>query len=417
MKRVLLMFMCLILVAGCEKKVEPEKKEETKPVSVQLEDVEVELGTELLNTKGIISVINGELVTEEEKVETSVLGVQKVKIVAKNEAGEEKEFEYNVKVVDKTAPVITYKKKLTTTEGKKFNLLSGVSAKDNSLEKVTVKVEGDYDFDKAGTYKLYYVCKDSSGNTAKEEFSLVVKEKPVEQPVEPKQEEKKEEQPKEEEAPKKEETKKTTTSGYNPNGTDASLNGTKTSKGYTITVKNGITYIDGIMIANKTYSLPKSYAPGGLTSATKAAMNEMIAAAKKDGVSLYVASGFRSWTTQNNLWQKRAKNYGKAFADSGTARGGYSEHQTGLAADICGSGSGCISPEYHNSKGAKWMTANAYKYGLVLRYPKGKENLTGYKYESWHFRYVGKDLAKKLYNNGNWITLEEYFGITSKYAD
>jgi D-alanyl-D-alanine carboxypeptidase len=61
------------------------------------------------------------------------------------------------------------------------------------------------------------------------------------------------------------------------------------------------------------------------------------------------------------------------------------------------------------------MAANAYKYGLILRYPNGKAGITGYKYESWHFRYVGKDLAKKLYNGGNWITLEEHFGITSKY--
>ena len=85
MKKVLLMAMCLLLVAGCEKKQENEVKEEPKQVSVQLEDIEVELGEELLNTKGIISVSDGEVVTPEAKVETSVLGEQKIKIVAKNE--------------------------------------------------------------------------------------------------------------------------------------------------------------------------------------------------------------------------------------------------------------------------------------------------------------------------------------------
>ena len=414
MKKILLVLSGFLLITGCGKKEETKEVEEPKvpEAIVELENKEVEINEELINTSGIVKTENCDVITTEEKVDTSVLGETAVSIKVKDLNGVEKEYTYKVNVKDSKAPTISYKEKLTVTEGTKIDLLKNVSAKDNSLEKIKVTVEGKYDFNKVGTYKLQYVAKDSSGNETKKDFSLVVKAKPVvvekkEEPVSNNNET----------GNKTTEKKPTSTSGYNPNGTDPSLNGTKTSKGYTITVKNGITYIDGIMIANKTYSLPKSYAPGGLTGATKTAANEMIAAAKKDGVSLYVASGFRSWDTQNNLWQKRAKNYGKDFADSGTARGGYSEHQTGLAFDMCGSGNGCISSEYHNSKGAKWMATNAYKYGLILRYPKGKEGKTGYKYESWHFRYVGKDLAAKLYNNGNWITLEEYFGITSKYAD
>ena len=70
-----------------------------------------------------------------------------------------------------------------------------------------------------------------------------------------------------------------------------------------------------------------------------------------------------------------------------------------------------------NDKEAIWLKNNCWKYGFILRYPKGKDDITGYIYEPWHLRYVGKELAKKVYNNGNWLTLEEYFGITSKYAD
>ncbi len=405
MKKLLIILTSLLLIVGCGKKESTEVVDDFVDATCELQDQEIEINEELLNTKAVVNIEHGTLVTEESKIDTTVLGEQEITIIVKNEKDEEKEFTYKVNVVDTTKPTITAKDKLTTTEGIKINLTKNVSVKDNSKEKIDVKVEGKYDFNKEGTYKLQYVAEDSSGNKTIKDFSLVVKEKPV-------VEEKKE--------TTTTTTKKTTTSsssGYNPNGTPSSFNGKKTSKGYTIVVKGGITYIDGIMIANKTYSLPKSYSPGGLTGATKKAANEMIAAAKKDGVSLYVASGFRSFTTQNNLWQNRAKKYGKAFADSGTARGGYSEHQTGLAFDMCGSGSGCISSEYHNSKGAKWMAANAYKYGLILRYPNGKAGITGYKYESWHFRYVGKDLAKKLYNGGNWITLEEHFGITSKYAE
>ena len=73
--------------------------------------------------------------------------------------------------------------------------------------------------------------------------------------------------------------------------------------------------------------------------------------------------------------------------------------------------------KFEDTEQYKWLNENAYKYGFIIRYPKNKNNETGYKYESWHLRYVGKDLAKKLYNDGDWVTLEEYFGITSKYED
>ncbi|MBQ4030267.1 MAG: D-alanyl-D-alanine carboxypeptidase family protein [Bacilli bacterium] len=400
MKKLLIMIMCLTLIAGCGKKEttkekEPEKEEKVQ-ISVELEDVEVEVNGEVTNTQGVINVLNGEIVSQEEKVDTSVLGEKIVTIIARDLDGEEKEFSYKVKVVDTTPPVITYKESLSTTAGTKIDLLKNVSAKDNSGEKIKVTVEGKYDFEKTGTYKLQYVAKDSSGNETKKDFTLTVKEKPVQKDPEP----------------AKPSSGTNTSSGtvYRTEGTDPSLNGTKTSKGYTITVKNGITYIDGIMIANKTYAVPASLKPGGLTSDASSAFNKMKTAAKNDGVSISVVSGYRSYDTQKNLWTKRKNKYGIDFADGGTARPGHSEHQTGLGMDI-----NMVDDAFENTAAFKWLQNNAYKYGFILRYPKGKTNETGYKYESWHFRYVGVDLATKLYNNGDWITLENHFGITSKY--
>ena len=101
---------------------------------------------------------------------------------------------------------------------------------------------------------------------------------------------------------------------------------------------------------------------------------------------------------------------GKQEADTYSARPGHSEHQTGLAFDL-----NTIDDSFANTAEGKWINDNCYRYGLILRYPKGKEEITGYQYESWHLRYVGKELAQKLYNNGNWMTLEEHFNITSKY--
>lgn len=183
-----------------------------------------------------------------------------------------------------------------------------------------------------------------------------------------------------------------------------------TSKGFKIEVKDGITYIDGILVANKTYSLPSTYNPGGLTNETTKAFDEMKADAAAVGLNIYVVSGFRSYETQNNLYNRYVARDGKTAADTYSARPGHSEHQTGLAFDL-----NDVSDNFENTAEAKWLNNNAYKYGFILRYPKGKTNETGYIYESWHFRYVGKDLAAKLYNNGDWTTLESYFGITSEY--
>ena len=134
-------------------------------------------------------------------------------------------------------------------------------------------------------------------------------------------------------------------------------------------------------------------------------------AAKKDGVSLKVISGFRSYNTQKYLYNNYVKADGKSAADRYSARPGHSEHQTGLAADI-----NKISYTWGDTKEGKWLNDNCYKYGFVIRYTKDGESKTGYKFEPWHIRYLGVDVAKKLYNNGNWITLEEYLGITSKYS-
>lgn len=183
---------------------------------------------------------------------------------------------------------------------------------------------------------------------------------------------------------------------------------------------DGVTYIDGIMIVNKTYSLPETFsAPNAsgygycltcLTDETLNAFNEMKADAQSIGLNLYISSGYRSYSYQETLYNNYVSQDGKEEADTYSARPGHSEHQTGLAFDL-----NTIDDSFAYTEEGKWVKDNCYKYGLILRYPKGKEKETGYQYESWHLRYVGKDLAQKLYNNGNWITLEEHFNITSEY--
>lgn len=352
------------------------------------EKIEVPLNSKLTNLDNITNLKNGQIITDEKTIDTSKIGEQKINISIKNKLGKVKEYHYTVNVYDDEKPSIIFSKELTIEEGQNIDLLKDVKVEDNSQEKITPSVEGNYDINEPGKYQLYYVAKDSSDNEAKEEFTLIVKEK------------------------KKETTSNDTIS--NPQETKTFT----TSKGFKGVIKDGITYIDGYLIVNKTYSLPSSYGTS-LTSTTKNAFNKMQAAAKLDGINIYIASGFRSYQTQNRLYNNYVALDGKAKADTYSARPGHSEHQSGLAFDICSHDldgqNACINSNFDNTDQAKWLAQNAYKYGFILRYPKGRTNETGYKYESWHFRYVGTDLSTKLYNNGDWLTMENYFGITSEY--
>lgn len=345
-------------------------------------NIKVSINEEIYNTDYIKFINNGKIITKKEKIDTTKVGDQVIKIKVKDFFNREKEYSYNLNVYDNTPPSITFKKEHTTNYNKKIDLLKDVKAVDNSNEIIAVSIEGTYNIKKPGTYKLYYVAKDSTGNETKEEFTLKVKKKATK--------------------------KTTTTTSQTQTYKDTTFT---TSKGFSGYTKNGLTYINGILIANKTYSLPSTYQPGGITTATKNAFNEMQAAAKLDNINLVIKSGYRSYKTQKNTYNYYVKRDGTKKADTYSARPGHSEHQTGMAIDL-----NIVNDTFHNTKEAKWLSNNCYKYGFILRYPSGKTNETGYKYESWHFRYVGVDLATKLYNNGNWITLESYFGITSQYS-
>lgn len=210
----------------------------------------------------------------------------------------------------------------------------------------------------------------------------------------------------------------------------------KSSKSYDIYTIDGVTYVEGYLIANKSYPLPEDFIPKNTkstpTDLSKVCNNcinvqaydafeDMKADAAAVGLKLWNQSGFRSYKVQGNLYnnyitreQSKGLSYNaaKAEADTYSARPGYSEHQSGECFDLNNAGR-----NFNGTKEALWVAQNASKYGFILRYPEGKTNETGYIYESWHLRYVGEELASKLYNNGDWITMEAYFGLESKYAE
>ena len=180
-----------------------------------------------------------------------------------------------------------------------------------------------------------------------------------------------------------------------------------TEKAHTFQQINGLTYIDGILIANKSYSLPSTYDPG-MDATTIKQFSILANDAAKEGLNIYLSSGYRSYLYQQGIYNNYVSWYGKAKADTFSARAGHSEHQTGLAIDV-----NSIDDSFAGTPEAIWLENHAHEYGFIIRYPKGKENITGYKYEPWHIRYLGVEKATDVYNSG--LTLEEYLGIDSYY--
>ena len=179
----------------------------------------------------------------------------------------------------------------------------------------------------------------------------------------------------------------------------------KTSISRTVYVINQIenTYIKGILLVNKTYHLASNYNPG-INKEAYQALLRLQNDASALGYSLPLLSGFRSYQDQNYLYNSYVRKDGEAKANTYSAKPGQSEHQTGLAFDV-----GVISDNFGNTPSGKWLAENAHRYGFIIRYLKGKESITGYKYEPWHIRYINEKVATEIYNQG--ITLEEYLGV------
>ncbi|AUM65333.1 peptidase M15 [Brevibacillus laterosporus] len=179
------------------------------------------------------------------------------------------------------------------------------------------------------------------------------------------------------------------------------------------------------VLVNKQYKLPDSYKPQDLVypdvpflfqekiekrmmrQEAADALQQLFAGAKQEGIMLAGVSAYRSHTTQTNLFNRYVKKDGEEAAKKYSAEPGHSEHETGLAIDVSGSTGKCAAEDcFEGTPEAVWLADHAHEYGFIIRYPKGKEAITGYQYEPWHLRYVGKEAAGEIHDKG--ITLEEY---------
>lgn len=172
-----------------------------------------------------------------------------------------------------------------------------------------------------------------------------------------------------------------------------------------LTVQDGCTYVDGILIANKSISLPETYDPGMLP-VTEEAFSRLQADAAELGLNIYEGSGYRDYQYQITCYNSLVETYGEEYANRISAKPGHSEHQTGYTVD-CNS----INETFINTPEGQWLDEHCHEYGFIIRYPEGKEDITGYAYECWHIRYVGIEVATEIHEQG--LTLEEYLDVES----
>lgn len=180
------------------------------------------------------------------------------------------------------------------------------------------------------------------------------------------------------------------------------------------------------VLVNKQYSLPEEYEPNDLVypnvdfifeekiekrmmrSEAAHALEKMFADAETQNLHLAGVSAYRSYQTQQSLFDNYVSRDGLENAKTYSALPGTSEHETGLAIDVTTADGACAAQDcFGDTNEAKWLAEHGHEYGFIIRYPEGKENITGYKYEPWHIRYVGVDAATEIYKNN--ITLEEYY--------
>jgi len=194
---------------------------------------------------------------------------------------------------------------------------------------------------------------------------------------------------------------------------------------YHFTKKADLSY-QNLVLVNKYNGLSSNYVPSDLEeinndcfingnpkakylrSEAKDAFEQLCLDSIKNGTPVYGQSGYRSYETQNNLYENAVKTYGEENASKDTARPGYSEHQTGLAIDVSSTKYGNML-SFEKTESFSWMLKNAHKYGFILRYSLDNEDTHGYIYEPWHYRYVGVKVATDMYVHHKDLTFDEYY--------
>ncbi|MBO4537624.1 MAG: M15 family metallopeptidase [Erysipelotrichaceae bacterium] len=341
------------------------------PVCTLKQSLEFEYGQKATVADLVSEVRRGELINGDAVIDTYVIGEKEAVISTKNHFGRQFHDRITVTVKDSVAPELEVPEVINYVRGENMDFISFTTASDNT-GKVKVELINDYDLEKVGVQILTFRAYDPSGNETRKTTTLIVREDGND-------------------------NKKyfMTPNGY---------------QGYTVV--DGLTFIEGVPVINKTYGLPSSYGARGLTKDTNEAWKKMKEAAAEEGITLKVLSAYRNYGHQEEVFNKKVKEVGMEQALLTSEKAGHSEHQAGIALDV-----NSFKESFAETKEYEWLQKNCASYGFIIRYPKGKTESTGYVFEPWHITYVGEQWAQVFYNNGNWLCIEEYFQITSEYGE
>ena len=343
------------------------------------QDTTVEYGQNI-SSNDFISSTNGEI-TDQTTIDTMKVGTQDL-IYCVKANGDEVEFKHSIEIVDTQKPIIEtnyehiifdYDEKLdfSLLDINVYDKVDGSIALANTLSLHSYILEHNIDTKVAGNYLLLIKAMDMNGLISEKEILIEVKEK-IDNEQNNTQNEDKE-----------------TDTSTNTNQ-DSDLNA------------NQPTYINGILIVNKQYAVPRDF--GGENAEANNALYELQNAAYLAGFDMPLLSGYRSYDYQKSLYENYVARDGEEAANRYSAKPGTSEHQTGLAFDV-----GEMSWTYGETAAGQWLVNHCAEFGFILRYLPNKEDITGYMYEPWHIRYVGVEHATAIMSQG--ITLEEYLGV------
>ena len=349
-----------------------------------IQDNTVEYGANVSSSDFIVST-NGEII-DQTALDTTKLGIQELRYRVQNKT-DEREFKYAVEIIDTQKPIIEttydhiifdYNEKLdfSILNIKVYDKVDGSLPLSSSYTPHSYVLEHSIDTKVSGAYTLCIKAMDKNGLTNEKAILVEVKEemKTNDNQTNDIQDDNNQEQ-----------------STINQNsGSQNPLN------------SNQPTYINGILIVNKQYAVPRDF--GGENTIANNALYELQNAAYLAGFDMPLLSGYRSYDYQKSLYESYVARDGEEAANRYSAKPGTSEHQTGLAFDV-----GEMSWTYGETAAGQWLVNHCAEYGFILRYLPGKEDITGYMYEPWHIRYVGVEHATAIMSQG--ITLEEYLGV------
>lgn len=314
---------------------------------------------------------DGDVIIDFTPVNTKKLGTEKVRLWATDKEGNRTLKDVMVNVIDDNPPIIKQIKEIIVFKDREFKIEEFIRIEDEQKDLVTIEVKNEYDLSQLGHYPIIVEASDPSGNVQQFETILTV-----------------------------------------------ALSSQDEGDGYTIVEPAKLN--DKYTLVNRRYQLPTDYIPENLvyvpeqyrignvaaTLNTVAAFEEMAKAAAQDGIELKVQFGYISYWEQNILYNQSVSELGFVDANKIIQRPGHSEHQLGVALDLCDTSNKC-GEDFNNTPADRWLQSHASEYGFILRYPKNKQEVTLSESMSNHYRFVGKEVAKHYVEVK--LSYEEYY--------